>query len=92
MGSSFLKYIYIYIFYLCYKVSDEGDVGVELLQTLADVADHGQDVATAQQVDHPVQQSLLQLQLEGSGGWGGGQSVISNQFIFKKKKCMKVKE
>lgn len=78
MGSSFLKYIYI--FYLCYKVSDEGDVGVELLQTLADVADHGQDVATAQQVDHPVQQSLLQLQLEGGGG--GGQSVISNQFIF----------
>lgn len=67
MGSSFLKCIHIY--YLCYKVSDEGDVGVELFQTLADVADHGQDVATAQQVDHPVQQSLLQLQLEG-GGWG----------------------
>lgn len=50
-------------FYLRDKVSDEGDVGVEFLQTLADVTDHGQDVATAQQVDHPVQQSLLQLQL-----------------------------
>lgn len=45
--------------YLRYKVSDEGDVGVEFLQTLADVTDHRQDVATAQQVDHPVEQRLL---------------------------------
>lgn len=48
---------------LCHKVSDEGDVCVQLLQALADVADHRQDVPSAQQVNHPVQESLLQLQL-----------------------------
>lgn len=53
---------------LCHKVSDEGDVGVQLLQALADVADDGQDVPAAQQVNHPVQESLLQLQLRGHGG------------------------
>ena len=50
--------------YLRDKVSDEGDVRVELLQTPADVAHHGQHVAAAQQVHHAVQQSLLQLQLQ----------------------------
>lgn len=51
--------------YLCDKVSDEGDVRVELLQTFANVADDGQHVSTAQKVNHAVQQSLLQLHLTG---------------------------
>lgn len=50
---------------LGHKVADEGDVGVQLLQTLPDVTDHGQHVAPAQQVHHPVQQRLLQLELRG---------------------------
>lgn len=49
------------------KVANEGDVRVELLQTPAHVADHGQHVAAAQQVHHAVQQRLLQLQLEEGG-------------------------
>lgn len=53
--------------HLCDKVADEGDVRVELLQTLPHVADHGQHVAAAQQVHHAVQQGLLQLQLEVGG-------------------------
>lgn len=33
-------------FYLCYKISDEGDIRVEFLQTLANVTDHRQNIAT----------------------------------------------
>lgn len=49
--------------YLCDKVTNEGDICVEFLQTLANITNYRQDVATTQQVNHSVQQSLLQLQL-----------------------------
>lgn len=48
---------------LGHKVANEGNVSVQLLQTLADVTDHGKHVAPAQQVHHPVQEGLLQLKL-----------------------------
>ncbi len=51
--------------YLCDEISNEGDIRVEFLQAFANVADHRQDVATTQQMNHSVQQSLLQLQLRG---------------------------
>lgn len=51
--------------YLSDKISNEGDIRVEFLQTLANVTNYRQDVATAQQMNHSVQQSLLQLQLKG---------------------------
>lgn len=53
--------------YLCDKVSNEGDIRVEFLQTFANVTDYRQHVSTAQKVNHSVQQSLLQLQLTGTG-------------------------
>lgn len=56
--------------YLSHKVSNERNIRVEFLQTPADVTNYRQDVATAQQVNHPVQQSLLQLQL--IEGWRVG--------------------
>lgn len=52
--------------YLRYKVANERDVCVELLQALADVSDHRQHVAPTQQVDHTIQQCLLQLHLKGT--------------------------
>lgn len=56
--------------YLSHEVSNERNIRVEFLQTPADVTNYRQDVATAQQVNHPVQQSLLQLQL--IEGWRVG--------------------
>ena len=41
----------------------EGDVSVGGLPALDHVLDHGDDVPAAQQVDQPVQQHLLDLQL-----------------------------
>lgn len=52
--------------YLCDKVSNEGDICVEFLQTFANVTDDWQHVSTAQKVNHSVQQGLLQLQLCGT--------------------------
>lgn len=51
--------------YLCDKISNERDIRVELLQTPANVTNYGQDVAAAQEMNHSVQESLLQLQLSG---------------------------
>lgn len=52
--------------YLCDKVSNEGDIRVEFLQTFANVTDDRQHVSAAQKVNHSVQQGLLQLQLTGT--------------------------
>lgn len=59
------------------KVADERDVSVQLLQTFADVADHREHIATAQQMDHPVQQRLFQLKLWKSRAREAGQSCNS---------------
>ena len=75
LTSSLLKCDRRVALYLCDEVSDKGDVGVELLQTAADVAHHRQHVAPAQQVDHAVQQRLLQLQLQRSEVRGQGSEV-----------------
>ena len=49
--------------YLCDKVADERDVGVLLFAALADIGDHRNSRASAQQMDHAIQQHFLQLQL-----------------------------
>lgn len=65
--------------YLCDKISNERDIRVELLQTPANVANHRKDVATAQEMNHSVQESLLQLQLSEEKDKPGTQSVTAKQ-------------
>ena len=44
-------------------MADEWDVSVAMLPAAPDIEDDWHDAATAQQVNHPVQEGLLQLQL-----------------------------
>lgn len=61
--------------YFCDKVSNQRDVCVAFFPAGSDIRDDGKNAPAAQQMDHSIKQSLLQVQLRIVKYWNNSEET-----------------